>query len=840
MRETVVKPLGLVTEPNKYGVYPPGALSRAFNVFMRSPGILEQATERQLFVGAYGTGAAQTIRLYTTGAQLLAVLDDGTVFWLEDGGTVSAAPLEDTVSAQSFADVVVQGHSAISSALFRDRTLLTSDQAILAADYIDPASTAERTQRYAGFIQPIIHSFALANATLGQALEDNDVVTYAATVERLYADGYLLISEPSPLVRVKCPAGSGPTSISMSVRFCANNASGVGRGGVRADDIVKIWRSPPVQSVGLGLNTESGTTLFLAKTYTLTSTDITNRTATITDDAEPESLTEELYTNPGQEGLASARRRPPFAKSVAVFQGSAFYGNITTPARWVARFPYGLGLLDLGSAGTRARGIGARGFSGTFTNLSTDITGVSAANYVGLAVGQQLGGHANATGRTIAALPGGGIVRMSSAATSTTGAIATLYSVDVVQIGGNDHRIADLQDLLSYNGSFATPATFYSIVPFETIAYRETPSTFGPSILQLVFNQGFALEQQRFVSGSFTVRATNGANYDPPVPEYTATAQTFTETEQPNILCWSWDQQPECVAVPNFLPIGRGEIQATIATRDSLWIWASDGLYRLTGYLTRSSGIGAQWRVDLIDKTLVIARPAALCALRETAYAHTNRGVVRLDNGSAFELSHGLIGDVLPGARLDPASGAEYFMAADDDNNEVWLGVRSASLDTSWYVYNVDTQAFTQYDLQTTTALVFADFLHALAFAEEDSQSVTYPTGTGAGLGGEVVFQPISGGDPLLAKQWIDCTVLFDLASAGETTSVGYAGLYTGTATLIAKQNDSRRTFGVLRAAPAIGHTLAPSFLLFASAAALKFLGLSVRFEVLSEQQVYR
>lgn len=842
MKETVVNPLGLVTAPNEYGQYPVGALARADNCALRAPGLISPYPVSEFMADI--TGVAPR-RLVSTGPQLLAITDTA-IYWIESGGTVTKQLFQqfDLTFGGSGSD-----HKRIPTQTFRDRTFVRADQGIIAADYTDPTNATEQAFRWAGLSQPLIKTIALANATTGLALVDNDVVTYAVTIERKYSDGYLLISEPSPLQRVKCPAGSGPTSISLVVAF--GQASTLGEySGYQAGDVLRIWRSAPVQSVGLGLNTESGVTLMLAKTYTLTAGDITNQfTGAIVDDAKPESLTEELYTNPGQETLQSIRQQPPIASTMAVLDGFTFYGDCTTRAEWDARFPYGLGNLDLGTSANRARGIGVRSISsGTFGAGSTDITGVSAAQYVGLAVGQRLYGNANATGRFISALPGGGVVRMNSASPGA-GAATGLYSVDIVQVNGDILEIPDLYGFIQSAVGATNGAFWYSFITKQTVAYRETPTTTSPGVLQLVYNQGFSMLTYRHYVDTLTdlnVRATNGSNYDPPVSEYSSGVNTtFTETRTKNQVYYSWNQQPEAVAPGNYLSVGRGEIYASVAQRDGILYFCSDGLYRLTGYGTRSSGIGAQWRVDQVDRTLILTDPNSFTILRDIAYAMTSRGLVAIDGTTVSELTTKTLSDVLPGQRWlnDGTATAEYCAIADEDHNEVLLAV--TGLTTEIYLFNADQRAFskiTAYDEMCASCLTFFPKINTLAFAREASEDVQFVDLAGDGNTMIIDYQPTSAEDPASSKQWSTMTVICALADAGTQVVPRYNGVSLPGAAglLLARANDARFNFGVARSAPAIAATLSPGVEIGAPLGGLRFRGLSLRFEALSEQQVFR
>lgn len=848
MREQWFKPLGLITEPNKLGLYPVGAMSRADNLVMRAPGLLMSIDQPAVLPGSMSSIAAVVHRAVTTGDQLIAWAKTATgwdVWWQTLAG-VTVMPFADTATPVTFA-----ADGRISSSLFRRRTVFNSEIGPWVVDYTNPTTTAERTARWAGLPQPIM----AADRVLpdGLAVKRNHVVTYAATLERRYSgeDDYVLISEPSPLVRVKASDTADPDadpetifSVDLGIGFGGNN---VGRHGVRAGDLLKIWRSPEVPSDGFDLNTESGTTLYLAKTIVLTQAQCNFGFVSTIDDAEPRSLTEELYTNPGQEGLDGARRRPPHSKTIASYQGYTFYGNCTTPGRWQARLPYGFGALPNGDAIVRQRGIGVRGFVGSVAAGATSITGVSAADYEGLAVGQLV--HSGSSASYITALPGGGVLTISPAATSA--ATGLMLSVDTVEVDGRVLLIGDLRQLLGQITQYSStvPKVFYSVTTSETVAYREVETNIAPDVyggLQLTFNQTFSIEPYRFVQngGSISVRATNGQNYDPPVPDMSQPAQVFAPKVEKNLAYWSWDQQPECVAPPNYTPVGAGEIYQCIRAGDTLYFFCSDGLHRLSGYGTRSSGIGAQWRVDAVDRTLILLAPWLTCTLRDSVYAHTNRGLVELGpDGVRAELSAGVVGDLLrPAGHFT----AEPFrtMAADDLNHEVWIqqGAPGSSL---IYIYNTYQQAFTQTLRPASNCLVYADFLDAMAFAQSGAgarPTLLYYRGLAATTYENIVvdFQPTSGNDPLHAKQWIDMTLVFAEVTGGAGVTARWNGVAGAARTRAQRPNDARANYGVPRSAPAVAATLSPGYQFSGSSLQLVLRAVSLRYEPLSEQYLHR
>jgi len=870
-RETVVVPLGLVTEPNEYGQYPAGALSRADNLVLRSPGLLSQLPERTIVnLGPFLNTSYQLYMTTGLGMALAFVQKSGVhkAWWYDCFGLATGppptippdaeAPFEDTYLPPAYNwDHVPRPIS------MRGRVLVEGGWGIVAGDYLTPTTTAERTLRYAGLPQPILWSFQLLTAPAlghpGLALQSNDVVTYAATIERKYADGYILISDPSPLVKFKCPTGQGPADVRMIARFGAQ-APADGRSGVRAGDVVKIWRSMPQQSASDNINTESGTTLYLTRTYTITAFDLTLQvTDWIVDDTEPRSLTSELYTNPGQESLQGMRRRPPKSKVHAVYQGATWYANTTIAPFIKVRIPSGLG--DLSKAPTasvarvRERGIGMRILSaGSVTAASAIVTGISAADIVGIKVGQALGGQSWADGKTVVAV--GGTSFTMSAVAGVNASAAGVFTIDQFEIDGTPYPILDMHEFLNSIGMPAvSPTRFYTIYTDETVAYRDAPGV--PNyVWQCVFNQGFSVEPFRYVqtgkTGNFmTVRATNGQNYDPPLPNMDSgtAALTIRDTQEKNRGYWSWDQQPEAVAPGNSTPIGKDEIIAAVANRDALWFFCTDGLYRVTGYLTRSSGIGAQWSVELVDPTFIIAGPRAYCVLRDQVFAYGSLGFVGVSPQGVRQISAGIVGNLLfPEANV---LNSTYYLTADDKNNDVWIGTLAPAdapiTGRMYYVYNAGTKAFTTHVSNpgsniADTAAGYAPVLGQMAFLSSTGSIVGIDQST-VGRAATLDYQPVHDNDPLGAKQWIDMVAILNKQSADQLAVIAprFNGSQGAEAGVVNKQNDARANFGVPRNAPAIGHTLAPGLYLPGTEGVIVSLrGVSLRYQPLSEQQVFR
>ena len=60
---------------------------------------------------------------------------------------------------------------------------------------------------------------------------------------------------------------------------------------------------------------------------TVSSSDLSSKTISFSDDSDSDFLGERLYTNPSEDGISQENRRPPFAKDLALFKGYMFYAN---------------------------------------------------------------------------------------------------------------------------------------------------------------------------------------------------------------------------------------------------------------------------------------------------------------------------------------------------------------------------------------------------------------------------------------------------------------------------------------------------------------------------------
>lgn len=853
-REFTIAPVGLVTQPNKIGVYPQGAMERADALCMRAPGKLTPFRVPTGFIARFVAAnvnmASEVVYPLGTSKLFLSFADSTSLVLTTNQELGDSITQARTILTAVESQQMTRARAASSVRVFRDRFFLMYSTGLAVLDALDGTIT---TTRWAQMPQPTI--FIIGQIGGQPAQNINTVVSYAVVFKRVFADGYEIIGAPSPIQRFRAQ-----TAIANQMFVSWADPTNIARSGVVAGDILELYRSLEASCPSDGLNTDSGTTLYLVQSHTVTAGEAAADNIMLIDIAAPNQIVgRELYSNPGQETLQSSRFIPPLAKCFADYKGFAFYGNCQEPGVWIAAFPGGLGLLS--TAATRLNGVGVRLFTGTYTTGSGVITAISAADIVGLQVGQFLlnsnfpGFSANSPTNRITVV-GATSITVSGVATGPGGTIQ-METWDAVEINGTVLPIPDLLGFLS-SKAIQGPGAFTYVLD-QTVAYREI----NPSIVDatLTFGQRMQVTPQRPIqnTNSLTVRATSPNNFDPPVPNLStlATAKTFSPTQRKNLTRWSWEQQPESVAPSTYAFIGSGEHYQYATTRDVMWIFASDGLWRFTGYGTRPSGIQANFRVDLIDRTLILAGPGAFAVLRDAVFAYTNIGLVKIsDAGGVQPISRGIIGDLIPGRYW--VEDDDISMAADEVLDEVWLNIVTGNYETNTaqsncYVWSDTYQVFTKLGQsvgpgQTLQQLAFDRFQGLMVMGIGDGGTTNSPRTsrhdpTVASFSAWTAdFQPQYGTDPVSTKQWGSMCVICDAASAAKNITPRVNTIAYGSNPLVLYPNtkDSRAFFGIDIEAPAQAAVLQPGLSGAAETTVTELRGVAMQYDLITEQQLVR
>lgn len=771
-RQEILTPLGLVTQPSKYAQYPAGACSIAKNVVMRNPGELIQAPDVQ---GVQVIGGANTF------IRKLAPLNDGHVYTFADNGGTTWS-LTETNNAVTFPGSAVNAFnsSAVSWARVAERLIVNGNFGNLVGDFMAPSSAGQRALREAGMQQPSIAALAFVNSGYGYFGGDQ-MVGYTACLVREFADGYTVRSVPAAAVKVWQGTGAAVVDVDLIVFWTT--------GITVAGDILELYRTDVLLTPDA--NADPGATFKRVLRHVVSAGEAASGNAHLVDWQPPVAGTqvtpgEELYSNPAQEGATNTNRRPPIARSIASFKGFAFYGYTTERPQFRFTVAGGFGAdIEAVAAGVtveafKRHGVGTRTGAGTITNGSAVITAVSPFDMLGIQAGQVWAG-------SVSQWPG-----FTTTVLSVTGTTITMSAP--ASSGGASWAIADVLEIDGVKRPMSDAATFINNLAgaYEITCTQPIALTF-PRFMQAF---DFTLETNRHpLNATMTIRGTSNVSYSPPIQAIAASVGSFGSVIRKNRIQWSKEQQPEHAPPSSEAFIGFAELYALNATRDAVWIWCSDGLFRLSGD-SGALGLG-NWQVDYANSSLLLAGNEASTVLGEYLYAYTNIGFVEIDSaGNVANLTDKVIGDLLPGRKYDQFGG-HIVVECNETDEEVLLmlgehvGAYQAS--SKVYVFNVKQRGWTTLEgnganLSFITTAAMQRYPSSgeprTLFARSDALA-TAPSYSGwnsasAFLTSEVQYQPIYGDDPLEVKRWLWADYLFDALSNGKTIIPTWNGTQFG------------------------------------------------------------
>lgn len=828
LRKTVVSPLGIVTTPNEFGQYPEGALSDARNFVMRSPGVLSVAPT---WTGNLGLGATNEV------VRKIYPLDAGANYeFIENAAGTSYTLLEranSTAYPQGVSGTGLFTPGRITPVRARERMLANSTEGVMVADFMSPTNLTQRTLRMAGMPQPAIDLFIQTSGASGP-IPPTIMVGYAAVFVREFSDGYVIRSVPSPITKSFYDA-TNYRSYGVQVIWPFN-------AGLVTGDFLEIYRTDGI--VATSDLDDPGTTLKLVARVTMTATLGIGGVVTIVDNqylVTPYYQTpgRELYTNPGQEGSTAANRQPDVNGAQAVFRGFTFFGNLTERAQWSFSVPAGFGNQDVGvpylnTAYLRANGLGLRlSVTGTVTNGSPTITGIAAGDIVGVVVGQLATSGALFPANTLVTAVGASTLTLSNNATG----------------GGTGFTTYDRLEIDGVATDFGSPSRFVRVLAgYTTSAGREV--TLNQSVgVSTTPGLTFTVETLRPNFGpTITVRGTNGQNYSPPIPQIAATVQTFSPKTTKNLMRWSKSNEPEHVPAKNESRVGAGTLIQYVSTKDALWIFCTDGVFRL-------SGADGNWNIDVIDPRCVLCAPQCAAELLGQVYAYTNQGFVLVTDAGIAQVSAGVVKELLPGQPFSELG--DMIVERNETDREILISLSRTA--NQILIYNTQQNAWTT----ILNGGVGFDGIASIAFASYPSATISVPgcimlgrspvgstpgyvywNGTAAiSANAFARWQPLYAKDPMLLKQWVDITYLCDANAAGQalSTSFGNATVSNGSVLLAAPTAGAAAgaigTVGMHRNY-AISTALQPEFAIVGGGnPPVSLRGMSARYVPLTEQQ---
>lgn len=693
MRESLIKPAGLITDPNAISGAPPGALSEALNVVIRRDGIVQPRPGFQRIDTETDDGdpivTGAVVRMLPWKSALLLGTTSGILIVDPRDGSVLNGPTPADVLADAGSGLALRGVESRSNLYF---TAKDGVRKYTSTTDADPILSGVNGRPFVAFV-------AITGAS--GWMTQNDAVAYRFTLVR--RDENEVVVESSPSGRFALfRSSSGTGNVQLVIVFPPEAQAG--------DEIV-VYRSDVINSAA---NLTPPDDMQIATTYVLTSADIAAGSVTLVDTTEQVDLGAALYTNDDEEGALQANDPPPRVQDLQNFRGSMWGADIDGRKQAILTYT---AYENNGDYTASTSGIGRRIFTGTATLGNATLTSVN--DTTGVEAGM-LVEHAGFTWGAVVISKTSNTIVMSAVASANSAATGgTAY--DTIQLGSQYFRNDSPLSLASgvnhgtVSGtkfsSDGLPSTYYvaSLLTTFTLAG-------GEQFIQVLIEQRYAN-----ASVVFVVNATHGSEYTPALAAtgtVSATDNPFVDANDvPNGLIYSKTDQPEAMPTTNTILVGTStyRIDRILATRDALWVFKRDGIFRVTGTGAGGRGAPADWRVDPFDVTNFLVATDSAVVMNEAIYAWTNRGIVKISDAGVAQLSAPFIDNLIDAQQrliaptpLNSYNSTAYqsgWGIANLKDDEYILAVPStesdAQLDPEYlYVFNTVTLAFVRWTVR--------------------------------------------------------------------------------------------------------------------------------------------
>lgn len=648
-----VQQKGLKTHQNPLAL-PPGSLLRALNVVIDEDNVIRSAR------GFKGFGAAVANvheNVFGYKGQVLAHYNSALARYSVDGTTIT--PYSGTYAA-------ISGWR-MKSMLANRNFYFTTDEGVKKLDAI-AASVVQ-----CGGIKALDGTAALSGSS--GFMSDNTAVAYRIVWGFKDANENLILGSPSQRITVSNSSG-GTRNVDLT--FTVPD-------GITTSHFYQIYRS----SQSVSSSTEANDELQLVVERNPTSAEITAKLVTA-EDSTPDSLRgASLYTNHSQQGIGQSNEPPPLCKDMTNFRGMALYANTETKQR-----------IQLNILAVDADDLNFYSVTGDTTASNNRITNVS--DMTGLAIGQRVSGSGIPSGSVITDVNvGSSYVDLDQNATATAVGVSltiqdrlTLDSVDywaastetianqefeVFSAGTASQNIADTARSLVRVINRQTSGGIYA---YYLSGYDDLP--------------GKILIEDRSLGGaSWAVTSSKGSAFSPEVPESGTDLSSSNEVKQNGVFI-SKTNQPEAVPLLNYVLVGSADdpIKRIIATRDSVFVFKSDGIFRITG------DTPANLQVSPFDDTAVLKGEATAVKLNNQVYGYFDQGVCAVSDSGVQVISRDVEKNLLEiFSSLYPNAESAAFGVGYESERKYYLWTVSSTTDTyatqAW-VYNTFTNSWTR------------------------------------------------------------------------------------------------------------------------------------------------
>lgn len=301
MQDLKLAAKGIFSFPNPLSEVPEGAMSTASNVVIDRP----QTVETRRGLAQYGTTLSSPFQaMYNFNTTLMGW--DGTNFWYDSNGAGTWSMLSGNYTEPD--DTYrIKGVEASSNMYFATSTGIIG-------------LTAPNSTLYMAGVPFPLDSTATLVTAVGGFMAVGQTVGYRMVLGYTDTNNNLHLSAPSQRLVVTNPSGGSVSNVTLTWYIPPSLPLGY---------FYQIYRTKQTAFVS-AVAQDPGDEEYLVVQKTLTSTDISNKFITYTDQTPDTLLGQVLYTNPSQETIAGANYAPPLAKDMEFFKGNMLYANTTT------------------------------------------------------------------------------------------------------------------------------------------------------------------------------------------------------------------------------------------------------------------------------------------------------------------------------------------------------------------------------------------------------------------------------------------------------------------------------------------------------------------------------
>lgn len=213
------------------------------------------------------------------------------------------------------------------------------------------------------------------------------------------------------------------------------------------------------------------------------------------------------------------------------------------------------------------------------------------------------------------------------------------------------------------------------------------------------------LTRKSLVDTSFYTYTTQSIIADNFYPNLSSTQNESINATSVNALYFSKTNEPESVPLVNKISVGSSDapILRIKALRESLFIFKTDGLYRLSGFSS------SDFTTSLFDNTILLKVPDSVAVLNNEIYYYGTQGVAKVSEVGKDVISKPIQDKLLPFISTSANLASVGFGVAYETDRSYMLWTVLSKNDTVakvCYRYNIETGCWTEWKVAKTCAVL--------------------------------------------------------------------------------------------------------------------------------------